>query len=100
MARFSVVLRAQRISTGRVAKYVLHLKKMAVKLPVLAKSERGPEEGHLNSSLVFSDDERSIVDRLEMCWQEHWPEIEHYPNVAYSVIGPFIVTVAGLLVPL
>jgi integrase len=39
--RFSVVLRAQKISTGRVAKYLCHLKKVAEILPALTKSERG-----------------------------------------------------------
>jgi integrase len=39
--RFSVVLRAQRISTGRVAKYACHLKTIAEALPTLTHSERG-----------------------------------------------------------
>ena len=39
--RFSVVLRAQRISTGRVAKYVCHLKTIADTLPTVTRSERG-----------------------------------------------------------
>ncbi len=39
--RFSVVLRVQRISTGRVAKYACHLKTMAETLPALTRSERG-----------------------------------------------------------
>ena len=39
--RFSVVLRAQRISTGRVAKYACNLKTMAETLPALTRSERG-----------------------------------------------------------
>ncbi len=39
--RFSIVLRTQRISLGRVAKYVNHLKIVAETLPVLTKSNRG-----------------------------------------------------------
>ncbi len=39
--RFRVVLRAQRISTGRVEKYVNHLKIIAQTLPELTRSERG-----------------------------------------------------------
>ncbi len=39
--RFSTVLRTQRISIGRVAKYVNHLKIIGETLPVLTHSERG-----------------------------------------------------------
>src|SRR5712692_3167405 len=39
--RFSNVLRAQRLSTGRVAKYVNHLKIIAETLPELTHVERG-----------------------------------------------------------
>jgi integrase len=41
MQSFSTVLRAQGISTGRVAKYVCHLKTIAEMLPALTLSERG-----------------------------------------------------------
>ncbi|MHB8566965.1 MAG: tyrosine-type recombinase/integrase [Nitrososphaerales archaeon] len=39
--RFSIVLRTQRISLGRVAKYVSHLKIVAETLPLLTNSDRG-----------------------------------------------------------
>lgn len=39
--RFSTVLRAQRLSTGRVAKYVCHLKTVAEMLPSPTQSKRG-----------------------------------------------------------
>ena len=41
LERFSIVLRTQRISLGRVAKYMNHLKVVAETLPLLTKSNRG-----------------------------------------------------------
>lgn len=104
--RFSAVLQAQRISTGRVETYVNHLKIIAQTLPRLIGSERGlgrSEAGLLprrclaarpfrhasrNGGMSNQDNRRGCEEEGADCLPEHWIPGRH-PNIEDEV-GLFV----------